>query len=229
MCGRYSSTTTIQQIQQQFGAIQIEKTLPDNYNVAPTQRAYVITNESPEELQTYHWGLLPFWSKEGKLSGRLINARSEGIEAKPSFRLPVRKRRCLVLADSFYEWRTENGKKLPYRIYDPNTEVMTFAGIWEHWNKDGQSIHTFSIITTEPNAEMRPIHNRMPVILSKEESRKEWLLADKLDDALSLLKPLPDGSLELYRVSTKVNSVRNNGEQLHKPATNEKPPSLFAD
>ena len=99
-----------------------------------------------------------------------------------------------MLADSFYEWKTENGKKLPYRIYDPNTEVMTFAGIWEHWNKEGQSIHTFSIITTEPNIEMKPIHNRMPVILTDGDSRKEWLLSPDLENALSLLKPLPDNS-----------------------------------
>jgi putative SOS response-associated peptidase YedK len=167
-------------------------------------------------VQVFRWGLLPFWSKEGKVSGRLINARSEGIEAKPSFRLPVRQRRCLVLADSFYEWVRKDGQKLPYRIFYPPTEVMTFAGIWEHWNKEGQSIHTFSIITTEPNEEMTSIHNRMPVVLPDDESCKAWLLSTELNDALSLLKPLPDGSLEMYRVSTEVNSVRNNGEELHE-------------
>lgn len=227
MCGRYSLVTSIKKIEQQFGKVNLQEPLSDNYNVAPTQKAYVVTNESPDTVQAFHWGLLPFWSKEPKLTGRLINARSEGIESKPSFRLPVRKRRCLVLADSFYEWKGKKGEKLPYRILYPKAEILTFAGIWEHWNKDGKSIHTYSIITTEPNEEMSAVHNRMPVILPDEAARKEWLMNTNLEEVLPLLKPLPDGSLKLYRVSKEVNSVRNNGKDLHEPVAESGSPTLF--
>ncbi|MEM9887588.1 MAG: SOS response-associated peptidase [Bacteroidota bacterium] len=225
MCGRYSLVTSIKKIEQQFGPIQIKNPLPDNYNVAPTQKAYVITNHAPEQIQSFHWGLLPFWSKEGKLSGRLINARSEGIESKPSFRMPIRKRRCLVLADSFYEWKTIKGQKIPYRILLPDEKLLVFAGIWELWNKEKEDVFTFSIITTSPNKEMTDIHNRMPVILNTKQAQKEWLAKEDLEDILPLMRTLEDNSLKIYRVPQKVNSVRNNGKDLHKAW--EEPPTLF--
>ncbi|MEM0994412.1 MAG: SOS response-associated peptidase, partial [Bacteroidota bacterium] len=217
--------TSIKKIEEQFGQIRIVNPLPDNYNVAPTQKAYVITNSAPDQIESFHWGLLPFWSKEGKLSGRLINARSEGIAAKPSFRLPIRKRRCLVLADSFYEWKTINGQKIPYRILLPNDDLLVFAGIWEIWGKGQDRIPTFSIITIAPNKEMSEVHNRMPAVLLTEAEQQAWLADQELSEILPLLQTLPDDTLHLYRVSTKVNGVRNSGKALHEKW--EAPPTLF--
>jgi len=197
-------------------SIKTGATLRSNYNVAPTQECYVITNEQPDELQLLTWGLVPFWSKGGKKSGRMINARAEGIADKPSFRSPIRKRRCLVIADSFYEWQRKDKAKIPQRIFMENGELLVMAGIWETWNKGDQPLRTYSIITTEPNSEMQPVHNRMPVILDTQEKRAEWLHTDQLENALALLTIPRDGLLDMYAVSTQVNSVRNNSPQLRE-------------
>jgi len=116
MCGRFSFSTSKEKIQQQFGDIEVGTNLRMNFNVAPTQHTYIVTNDSPNRLQYVTWGLIPHWSNDGKNTGKLINARAEGIATKPSFRLPIRKRRCWVLADSFYEWRKGADAKIPYRL-----------------------------------------------------------------------------------------------------------------
>jgi putative SOS response-associated peptidase YedK len=216
MCGRYSFSTSREKLIQQFGELEIEGDLSLNYNVAPTQPAYVITNEAPHLLQLFHWGLLPYWSKGGKLSGRMINARREGIEQKPAFRVPLRRRRCWVPADSFYEWRREGTRKIPYRIRPKNGELLVLAGIWDEWKRGGEIIHSFSIITGPPNREVRPLHDRMPAILATPEQRERWLLAEQLEEILDQLKVAEDGYLELYQVPQLVNSVYNNGPELHE-------------
>ena len=226
MCGRYSQTLTPEQIDEAFGPI----TLPSggldvNYNVAPTQRVPVITNRHPDRVEVFEWGLVPFWSKDGKNNARMINARAEGILDKPSFRKPVRERRCVVFGDSFYEWRRAGKQKLPFRIRPANGEPLALAGIWEYWrdnNDDTREKLTFSIVTTEPNAEMAPIHNRMPVLLNAPALRDAWL-SDGLTetDITDLLRTPPDGALEHYRVPQLVNSVRNNGPELHEPAADD--------
>ena len=132
MCGRYSQVYTVTQVEQQLqiplvGSAEI---IP-NYNLAPTQEAIVILNESPRQLQAIRWGLVPYWSKDIQQGARLINARSESIVTKPSFRIPIRQRRCLVIADSFYEWRRSGQQKLPYRILRSNDELLVMAGIWD--------------------------------------------------------------------------------------------------
>ncbi len=215
MCGRFSLATSKEKLQQQLPFVEIADTVRVSYNIAPTQHAYVVANDQPERLQYITWGLVPHWSEDGKNSGRLINARSEGIETKPSFRIPIRKRRCLVPADSFYEWRKEAGKKIPYRIFLKNNELLLLAGIWDVWYKGDYGLKTFSIITTEPNQEMETIHNRMPLILTSKEQQKRWLEATDLDEVLDLLQTPPDGSLNMYRVSEQVNSVQNNTAELH--------------
>ena len=155
MCGRYSLVTTKEQLQEQLGPdIQMPLELPLNYNVAPTQASLVLTNYDPGRLQAYRWGLVPHWSKDTKSGARLINARRESIATKPSFRIPVRKRRCLVVADSFYEWRKEADQKLPYRIALEDGKLLLFAGIWDVWRDANEEWRTFSIITTDPNREM---------------------------------------------------------------------------
>ncbi|MCB0636713.1 MAG: SOS response-associated peptidase [Lewinella sp.] len=219
MCGRYSLVTSAEKIHQQLGPdVELPVELPLNYNVAPTQPALVLTDEAPQALQAYRWGLVPFWAKDLKIGSRMINARSETILDKPAFRQAVRRRRCLVLADSFYEWQRTGGQKIPFRILRPNDELLLFAGIWEQWQPPtGESaVHTFSIITCPPNVEMKPIHDRMPVVLDTSEKQSAWLdprLAD--DDITELLHTPPDGVLTMYPVSSQVNNVRNNGPDLH--------------
>jgi putative SOS response-associated peptidase YedK len=221
MCGRFSFSTSKEKLKKQFGDIEVGENLRINFNVAPTQHAYVITNERPDQLQFYRWGLLPFWSKDGKVTGRLINARREGIESKPSFRGPIRRHRCWVLADSFYEWRKEGKQKIPYRIKMKNNELMVMAGIWDIWRGEGDEIRTFSIITGPPNREVSQLHNRMPVLFVDAGQRERYLLTDNLQEALDLLKPPPDGTLDFYRVSQQVNSPRNNSPELHEPVEDD--------
>lgn len=216
MCGRFSFVASEEKIQKQLGNIEVGGNLRINYNVAPTQHAYVITDDQPDKLQYLTWGLIPYWSKEGKKSGKLINARQEGIASKPSFRMPIRKRRCLVLADSFYEWRREGTKKVPYRILLKNGELLLFAGIWDTWYNNDYALKSFSIITTTPNKEMEAIHNRMPVILNHRELQKQWLADEDLDHLLPLLQTPEDDILTMYPVSEQVNSVKNNSPDLHQ-------------
>ena len=222
MCGRYSQTLTPKQIDEAFGPVTVPDDMTPNYNVAPTQFAPVITNRHPQQVELFEWGLVPFWSKDGKNTARMINARAEGILDKPSFRKPVRERRCLVLADSFYEWRREGKAKQPYRIRRPDeTEPVVFAGIWEYWQDKANPEHeklTYSIITTAPNAEMSPIHDRMPVVLAKADLQQAWLSDLTEGDITELLSTPADGTLQLYPVTTLVNSVRNNGPELHEGA-----------
>lgn len=225
MCGRFSLATSKEKLQQELSFIETAETLRVSYNIAPTQHAYVVTNDQPERLQYITWGLVPHWSKNGKNNGRLINARREGIETKPSFRIPIRKRRCLVPADSFYEWRREGTRKIPYRIFLEDAHLLLFAGVWDIWYNKDYGVKTFSIITAPPNEEMSGIHNRMPVFLQSKEQQMAWLHSDDLGETLSLLQTPPDGTLNMYRVSELVNSVGNNSPDLHYEIP--EPPTLF--
>ena len=216
MCGRFSFTVSKEKIEQQLGPIEIGSNLRKSYNIAPTQHAYVITNDNPNRLQYITWGLIPHWSKDGENGGKLINARMEGISAKPSFRLPIRNRRCIVIADSFYEWRKEAGRKVPYRISSQDGRLLLMAGIWDTWSKGNYTLKSFSIITAPPNLEMERIHNRMPVLFFDKAQRERWLSDLSLTESLEMLQTPPSDILRIYRVSEKVNSVKNNSEDLHK-------------
>lgn len=227
MCGRFSFVINKKKVQQVFPNVRIVGDLIKRYNIAPTQQAYVITDTKGGDLKMMQWGLVPHWSKDGKNGGMLINARMETIREKPSFRVPILSQRCLVLADSFYEWRTEGGRKKPYRIFLNNNELMIFAGIWDRWHE----LDTFSIITTEPNAEMSQLHDRMPVILNYEQGFNEgisecdkWLSKDAdIESILQLCQKPHDGLLNMYKVNEKVNSVKNESSDLH----NKAPDDLF--
>lgn len=225
MCGRFSFSTSKEKIQQQLGDVEIGSNLRINFNVAPTQHSYVITNESPNRLQYFTWGLIPHWSNDGKNTGKLINARMEGIATKPSFRLPIRKRRCWVLADSFYEWRKEGTQKIPYRILPKNGGLMVMAGIWDVWYKGDYAVKSFSIITCPANKEVAPLHDRMPVMFTTKDERELWLQDMEVENVLELLHTPPDGTLNIYRISEKVNSVKNNSPELHEQVP--EPPTLF--
>ncbi|MEQ1744118.1 MAG: SOS response-associated peptidase [Saprospiraceae bacterium] len=217
MCGRYSFAPKPKQIEAQLRDVQRPAELRVSYNIAPTHLAYVVANEASRDLQIMEWGLVPYWNADGKNTGRLINARAEGIAEKPSFRTPVRTRRCLVPADSFYEWRTEpRGRKAPYRIFLGNGDLLFMAGIWDEWRQGTEQKRTFSIITTAPNREMATLHDRMPALLPSPELQQAWLSDLPIEEALALLRPAPDGVLALYRVSEKLNKPGWNSEELHR-------------
>jgi putative SOS response-associated peptidase YedK len=223
MCGRYSFVPTKEQLDAELSDVDLPAQLRIQYNIAPTNMAYVIANDKPHKIQEMIWGLVPSWSKDGQPNGKLINARAESITEKPSFKDPIRRRRCLVPADSFYEWRTQAGnRKTPYRIQSTDGSLLMMAGIWDEWGP--RHMRTFSILTTSPNAEMSALHNRMPVLLNKEE-QKAWLSVAPLESILPLLKTAPDNSLQYYRVSEKLNRVGTDGPELHREEKD--PPSLF--
>lgn len=224
MCGRYSLVASPGKFRQDYG-IEAPKELVPRYNIAPGQKSWVITNDQPDKLQLLEWGLIPHWSRDGNSRGRLFNARREGISAKPSFRIPIRRHRCLVPADSFYEWRKEGNSKVPYRLLLKNEHLMMIAGVFDHWTDGRQEIKSFSIITTGANREVSALHERMPVILLKREEQRAWISALELEDALELLKTPPDGSLIYYRVPTSVNSAGNDTPDIHREVP--EPPSLF--
>ena len=225
MCGRFSLAVSKERINKQFN-LSIDKDLDQSYNVAPSHEAYVISNDAPKSLQKMVWGLVPYWSKDANLNTNLINARSEGIASRPSFRIPVRKRRCLVLADGFYEWRKEGRSRIPYRIVHNTNKIMAMAGIWDVWKTpEGTDLITFAILTTKPNTEMKTVHDRMPVILPTEELQQDWLSELKLGQTLDMLQTLGEGQLDVFPVSQKVNSVAYNSADLYQPI--QLPPTLF--
>lgn len=226
MCGRFSFATTPDKLRGQFGEqLLLSGHLRSSYNIAPTQHSYVITHDRPDALQYLAWGLVPHWANDSAHAANLVNARMEGIESKPSFRIPIRRKRCIVLADSFYEWRPLGSQRIPYRIRPKDDSLLTMAGIWDTWHHKGYAHHTFAIITTTPNAEMKTLHNRMPALLSSPDSISRWLGDIPLDEVLALLRPAPDGMLDIYRVSEKVNGVQYNAPDLHTAVP--EPPTLF--
>ena len=220
MCGRYSLKSDDEQINARFVARSMPSTRTARYNIAPTQPVWALVYTEEPKIVALRWGLIPSWAKDKAIGNRMINARSEGIEDKPSFRRAIRKRRCLVLADGFYEWKKEGKAKVPLYIRLKSGEPFGFAGLWERWAApSGETIHSCTIITTAPNALMENIHQRMPVILPRE-AEEQWLdpAVDDPQKVLPLLQPYPDGEMEAYAVSTTVNSPRNDVAACIEPA-----------
>jgi putative SOS response-associated peptidase YedK len=213
MCGRFSLTSNEAELNLRFELEGGDAPYVPRYNGAPTQMLAVITNENPNKLSYNRWGLIPPWAKDISIGTKMINARAETITEKPSFRTPLFSKRCLVPADGFYEWQQDAGKQ-PFRIFVKTNPIFAMAGLWERWQSpDGGMIDSFSIITTEANSFMKPIHSRMPVILKKEDE-KAWLSAKSADAILELLKPYPSEEMDAYAVSKLVNSPRNNGPEV---------------
>jgi len=189
----------------------------ENFNITPSQDILAIRT-SPEtgqpEYAMLHWGLVPFWSISVKTKFPLINARSEGIETKPSFRDPFKRRRCIIPASGFYEWKKVNEHKQPYFIRPVDGGYFALAGLWDSWRgENGEDINSCAIITTSANTTMQEIHDRMPVILEKTDIAA-WLDPGKgQSDLLAMLESYPESLIELYPVSSKVNSPRNNGPE----------------
>jgi putative SOS response-associated peptidase YedK len=210
MCGRFQLSVKGKQISERFNVDVFDEKYSPMYNCAPSQNLPLITNNEPEKLNFFKWGLVPFWSKDPKIGFKLINARSESIEEKPAFKTAFAKRRCLIPANGFYEWKREGKNKLPYRIFLKNDEIFAMAGIWETWkDSEDKTINSFSILTSTPNSLMKNIHNRMPVILNKYDEQA-WLHENDEKYLKSLLQPFDALKMDAYRISEKVNSPINN-------------------
>lgn len=184
----------------------------ERYNIAPTQDVITITSDGEANAaQFMRWGLVPSWAKDISIGNRMINARAETLAERPSFRVAFRRRRCLVVADSFYEWKRDGRSRTPMRISLESGELFAFAGLWESWKSpEGRRIQSCAIVTTEANDFLAPIHDRMPVILPPD-AEQMWLAPDVQDtDALSeLLAPYPSDLMSAYEVSSVVNSAAN--------------------
>lgn len=218
MCGRYSITTPLEALTELFD-VESGLNLRPRYNVAPTQDVPVLRlGEAGRELTTMYWGLVPFWAKDKSIGAKMINARSETAAEKPSFRQAYAKRRCLIPADGFYEWKTEGKVKQPWRITMADGAPFAFAGLWESWKdkEAGETLVSCTILTTEANDALRPIHHRMPVILPRE-SYAQWLA----EPAQDLLKPWAGPALEAFKVSRHVNNARNDDPDCLEPLVPE--------
>jgi putative SOS response-associated peptidase YedK len=243
MCGRFVSASPPDEIAKYFDAD--ETALPElepSYNVAPTNDVYAVAVDGDiRKVEAFHWGLVPSWAKDPKIGSKMINARSEGIATKNAYRAAFKRRRCIIPADGFYEWKKlpETKKKQPYYIHRPNGEPLAFAGLWEIWRgpdkakdkeADGRSasdeppLRSCTIITTSANETMAPLHDRMPVILPPS-MWEPWLDPgnDDLDTLGKLLVPAPANVITTYPVSTEVNMVRNKGAELITPVDPDNP------
>ena len=215
MCGRFVQAQSAQSYAAHFGAVvALDESLDPSWNVAPTDRVYAVAeHEGERRLGTFRWGLIPWFAKEAKAAARHINARAETAATSPAFRDAFASKRCLIPADGFYEWeKRETGGKVPHFIHHADGTPLALAGLWSSWKApDGERITTCSILTTDPNALVSPIHDRMPVILPRD-SWDRWLDRDLSDtgELRTLLGPAVEGSLTEYAVSTLVNDVKNN-------------------
>ncbi len=217
MCCRYTIAVTAKRLAEKFNAAINDELFKERYNAAPGQYLPLININKPKEFQFYKWGLLPHWAKDPKIANKLLNARAETILEKPSFKNYFKCCRCLIPADGFYEWKKTKPHKTPYRITLKNSEPFAFAGITSIWHeKEKDETATFTIITTAPNTLVKKIHDRMPVILKKEDYAK-WLDPDlPPEEAHALLKPYPAKDMKAYEISTKVNSPANDFPELIK-------------
>lgn len=222
MCGRFTLTIDPSLLREAFPGFEVPGDLAPRYNIAPTQPVAVIPNDGQQKIQMFRWGLIPHWAKDPKIGNRIINARAETVAEKPSFRNAYRRRRCLVLADGFYEWRKEPGqkRKTPMYIRLQSGRPFGFAGLWETWQPDGgEALRSCTIITTTPSELVAPIHNRMPVVLAPE-AYELWLdPAEQAPDRLDpWLGPYPASEMTAYPVSTLVNNPRNDSAACIVPA-----------
>ena len=212
MCGRYSLATDIEELAERFSFEDGGAPRQARFNIAPTQEVLAVTKGgSINHAQSMKWGLIPFWAKDSSMGNRMINARAETIDARPVFRRSFERRRCLVLADGFYEWMKVGKSRIPMRVILKSGESYAFAGLWETWKSpEDVLIHSCTIITTTPNAVMEPIHNRMPVILPRE-AESLWLDTgqSQISALKALLVPYSAADMEAYEVSALVNSPGN--------------------
>jgi putative SOS response-associated peptidase YedK len=212
MCGRFSLRVPADQIAKHFQLEEVPN-ITERYNIAPSQMVATIyaKEATNRQFEWMRWGLIPSWAKDEKIGYKLINARSETVTEKPAFRSAFKSRRCLLMADGFYEWQKQGKKKQPYYFQMRDASVFAFAGLWESWNApDGELVQSCTLLTTTANALVQPVHERMPVILSPE-SYEVWLNAQLKDseELLPLLKPFSEDKMMAYPVSSVVNTPAN--------------------
>jgi putative SOS response-associated peptidase YedK len=221
MCGRSSLTKTEKEIESRFKATFYSEELArynplPNYNVAPTQMMPVITQEDAYHLKILRWGLIPFWAKDRTIGAKMINARSETLTEKAAFKNLLQSRRCIVPMDGFYEWKKVGNQKVPYRMIATDQDIFGVAGLYDTWKDtdSGEVLHSFTVITVGANKLMESIHDRMPAMLTKAHENI-WLDPTiKPQEAIQLLLPYPDQGMKAYRVSSKINSVKERGSDL---------------
>ena len=221
MCGRFTQERPTSELAEIFEAEDLAADPGARYNVAPTDPAVVVVQRAERRAITaYRWGLIPHWAESPKGGARMINARAETLTRSPAVREAFRRRRCLVPVDSFYEWRRDGSVRQPFRICRPNREPFALAGLWAGWHdaETGEVVRSFTIVTTGPNDLMRPLHDRMPVVVPPE-AWAAWLDPKHPDpsELVNLLVPAEGGLLEAYAVSRAVNDVRNDGPGLILP------------
>jgi putative SOS response-associated peptidase YedK len=220
MCGRYTISSRIEALAERFHATVAQDILTPTYNAAPSQALPTIFNTNPHEMTVSAWGFIPEWADGRPDLKPLINARAETVATKPTFRQAFRTKRCLVVADGFYEWKRAGKSRVPYRIAFKSGEPFAFAGIWSTvHDPSGQPYTTFAILTTEANERVAQVHNRMPVILHARDEA-HWLNQRfALEAAQALLIPFPADLLTVYEVSPKVNSPAHNTPDLLQPVS----------
>jgi putative SOS response-associated peptidase YedK len=225
MCGRYAVTSSPEAIRALFRYPELPN-FPPRYNVAPTQPiAIVRVVEGKRQFALVRWGFIPAWVKDPKTVSLLINARGETVLDKPAYRNAMKRRRCLVPADGFYEWKRDGDRSRPYWVHPRAGGPIAFAGLWETWaGPNGEEVETAAIVTTRANRTLAPIHDRMPVVVPPE-AFDLWLNPDvDAQTAATLIAPAPDDALEAYPVSSAVNRVANDDAGLLKPAGEEPAP-----
>ncbi len=225
MCGRFTREYTWKEVHAFLSVLQSTtgEQLPLSYNVAPTQDSAIarLDEKGQREIVIARWGLIPHWADDPAIGNRMINARSETLASKPAFRSAYSKRRCLVPISGFYEWQKVAGRKQPWYIHPNRSSIICLAGLWERWDKGGEPIDSFTIITTNASDNIRNLHDRMPVILSPDEF-DAWLNPKATPDQLDqLLDPAPLTMLAAHPVSTRVNSPKNSDPSLTRPVDDE--------
>ena len=230
MCGRKTLTEDMQSIIEELAIQEWED--PDNYlpsyNIAPTQTSPILIDDGSRRVKPMRWGLIPHWSKDMSFGARMINARAETLQEKPSFRNLLPNKRCIVITDGYYEWKKVSRKSIPYYIHHPSNKLLPMAGLWDTWEShSGKKIFSYTIITTTPSPIVKDIHHRMPVIL-KSEGINPWLQVHhtSISDAMSLLIPYPD-ELKFFEVSSLVNLPKNNRKECILPLKNSNNLTLF--
>ncbi len=229
MCARYTLTADAESIQLAFNLDNAEAWGAPRYNIAPAQQVAVITDCDPKTLSMMKWGLVPSWAEDPAIGSRMINARSETAAEKPSFRKAFKRRRCLIPADGYYEWKREGTQKTPMYIRHAERDIFAFAGLWESWKKpDGDWLQTCTILTTEANQSIRPVHHRMTVIIEPEDYEL-WLAPRELNPGewQPLMQGPRDKQLRFHAVSREVNYVRNDHSALIQPAELDYPAALL--
>lgn len=223
MCGRFTMAIDSEDLRTELALGQMPPDWEKRYNIAPSQDVATVPDPDNRDVVWMRWGLVPFWAKDPSIGNKMINARAETVAEKPSFRNSFKNKRCLILANGFYEWRKSGGQSIPFYFQLKGGEPFAFAGLWDDWENKGVSsmpglpgLTTCTLITTSANEDVRAVHPRMPVVLTKE-TMWDWLEEDDPKILESLLRPLPAGSLIAYQVSRDVNSPQNQGEYLVEP------------